>query len=151
MDNEGFLASETEQAKQNTKHSSKKAIITDETVYFCKEYFGAWTTFLTLWHMPLELRHFICPQKHQKYTQKIVLSYNQNENHRFRTCPYLQADLLDFLINISCYCFHFCLVQLLLHRIYSLFNIFRVLHMKLFLIYFFNHFNVHRKLNCIWH
>lgn len=31
MNNEGLLASEMEQAKQNTKHSSKRAVITNKT------------------------------------------------------------------------------------------------------------------------
>lgn len=66
IDNEGLLASETKRAKQNTKHSSKKAVITDETVYFPKEYFGAWTTFLSLWHMPVKLRHISYLLKNNK-------------------------------------------------------------------------------------
>lgn len=36
MDNEGLLASEMEQAKQNTKHSSQKAVITDKQCTFLR-------------------------------------------------------------------------------------------------------------------
>lgn len=44
MNNEGLLASEMEQAKQNTKHSSKIAVITNKAVYFSTECYCVQTT-----------------------------------------------------------------------------------------------------------
>ncbi len=64
MNNEGLLASEMEQAKQNTKHSGKIAVITNKAVYFSTEcycvqttsqVFGkgdcSWENFTSSWHL----------------------------------------------------------------------------------------------------
>lgn len=44
MNNEGLLASEMEQAKLNTKHSGKIAVITNKAVYFSTECYCVQTT-----------------------------------------------------------------------------------------------------------